>query len=99
MKRTVIAITLFCLVCFVFTGCQVYLNGEARTAVTNSTIDAVEAARRANADPNTAPWLKSYTVENAKQWREFMRSAKRDTAWGAEYDQILEPVDKATDNK
>lgn len=89
MKRTVIAV-LF-LACIVLTGCQVYLGGEAMTAATTSTVDAVEAARRANTDGNTPPWLKSYTVENAKQWREFVRAAKRDGKWGEEYDAILEP--------
>ena len=87
MKQTVIAI--LCIACVALTGCQVYLGGEAMTAATTSAVDAVEAARRADADENTPQWLKSYTVENAKQWREFVRSAKRDGNWGEDFDNVL----------
>ena len=64
-------------------GCgNVYLKGEALTAAETSTLDAYQAAQRADAEPNTSAWEKAYLTENFKQWRYFVRSARKDLVWG-----------------
>jgi len=71
------------LICLVLVGCgNVYLRGEAMTAVETSTMDAFQAVQRAGAEPATPTWEKAYLAENFKQWRFFVRSARKDTAWG-----------------
>jgi len=63
-------------------GCgNVYLRGEAAIAVETSTVDAANAANRAR-DLDVPAWVKSYLDENFKQWRSFVRSNRKDTAWG-----------------
>ena len=70
-------------VALAFTGCaSVTVRGEAMTAVETSAMDAYQAVARAKADPATPAWEKSYLAENYKQWRSFVRSAKKDAAWG-----------------
>ena len=69
------ALVLLCLA-----GCgNVYLRGEALTAAETSAMDAFGAAQRAEAEP---AWQKAYLQENFKQWRSFVRSARKDEAWG-----------------
>ena len=64
-------------------GCgNVYLRGEALTAAETSAMDAFEANRRLASDPNAPLWTKAYLTENFKQWRFFVRSARKDLAWG-----------------
>lgn len=64
-------------------GCgNVELRDQAMTAAEVSTTQAFEAARRAEADEACPIWLKAYTVENAKQWRYFVRAAKKSETWG-----------------
>lgn len=64
-------------------GCgNVYLGGEALTAAETSTLDAFQAVQRAQADPGTVAWEHSYLAENFKQWRFFVRSARKDLGWG-----------------
>ena len=64
-------------------GCgNVYLKGEALTAAEASTMDAHQAVQRASAEPATPAWEKAYLQENFKQWRLFVRSARKDLAWG-----------------
>ena len=62
-------------------GCgNVSLTGEAMTAAESSTLDAYGFYSRV--DGNAQPFTKAYALENAGQWRWFVRSAKRDLAWG-----------------
>ena len=65
-------------------GCgNVYLKGDALTAAETSTLDAYQAVQRSEAAATTQPtWEQSYLMENFKQWRFFVRSALKDTAWG-----------------
>lgn len=101
MKRFAIVVLVVAMLVPVV-GCKVYMGKDALNAAQTSTANAVEAARRANADQNTAPWLKEYTTENAKQWRDFVRSAMRDTSWGTDYDKTLgttSPNDQAGNTK
>lgn len=64
-------------------GCgNVYLKGDALTAAEASTMDAHQAVQRASAEPATPAWEKAYLQENFKQWRLFVRSARKDLAWG-----------------
>lgn len=62
-------------------GCgNVYLKGEALVAAQQSSLDAYQAVQRADtAQPAT---IKAYLAENFKQWRSFVRAAKKDEAWG-----------------
>jgi len=65
------------------TGCgNVYLWGEALTAAELSAMDAFQAMKRADADPATPLWQRGYLTENYIQWRCFVRSARKDEAWG-----------------
>ena len=68
-------------------GCgNVTLRGDALTAAENSTMAAYQAVIRgdiATTQPTTAPaWQKAYLGENFKQWRYFVRSARKDLTWG-----------------
>ena len=64
-------------------GCgNVTLKGDSMTAAEMSTLDAFNASQRAGADPNIPHWTQVYLDENFKQWRCFVWSAKKDTAWG-----------------
>ena len=64
-------------------GCgNVYLRGEALTAAETSAMDAFQAAQRASAEPATPMWQRAYLAENFKQWRFFVRAARKDEAWG-----------------
>lgn len=76
-------------------GCgNVSLTGEALTAAEQSTLDAYQAVQRASpcatcaapGTPGTQPcvpaWTKAYLIENFKQWRFFVRSARKDLNWG-----------------
>ena len=64
-------------------GCgNVYLRGEALTAAETSVMDAHQAVQRASAEPTTPAWEKAYLEENFKQWRLFVRSARKDETWG-----------------
>lgn len=64
-------------------GCgNVYLQNDGLTAAETSTLDAFGAAQRAAADPAVPEWEKAYLDENFKQWRCFVRSARKDLAWG-----------------
>jgi hypothetical protein len=64
-------------------GCgNVYLKGEALTAAETSTLDAYQAVQRADKEPATPDWEKAYLSENFKQWRLFVRSARKDLMWG-----------------
>ncbi|MCY2927811.1 MAG: hypothetical protein NT031_20700 [Planctomycetota bacterium] len=49
-------------------GCgNVYLQGEARTAVETSAMDAYLASQKASADAATPAWGKAYLDENFRQ--------------------------------
>ena len=64
-------------------GCgNVTLKGEALTAAKVSTNDAYTAYVKADADPNVPRWMSLYLHENTIQWRDFVRSAVKDQAWG-----------------
>jgi hypothetical protein len=66
---------------FLVAGCgNVYLQGDAMTAVESSTLDAYGFYQRV--DGNALPFVKAYAAENVQQWRWFARSAKNDLAWG-----------------
>ena len=78
-----LAIVIAVLVVLGLAGCgNVYLRGEALTAAETSTMDAFQAAQRATAEPATPTWEKAYLEENFKQWRFFVRSARKDLTWG-----------------
>jgi len=71
-------------------GCgNVYLSGDAMTCTEMSAIDAFESAQRTVGDPNVPVWTKMYLELNYKQWRSFVRSAKKDMTWGP-----LLPIEK-----
>ena len=81
--RKRLTICVFVLAMLGLAGCgNVYLRGDALTAAETSTMDALQAVRRADAEPGTAEWQKAYLAENFRQWRFFVRSARKDTAWG-----------------
>ena len=83
MRQWTVAVVLAVLVVLCLAGCgNVYLRGEALTAAETSTMDAFQAAQRADSEPATPAWQKAYLQENFKQWRFFVRSARKDEAWG-----------------
>ena len=83
MRQRTVAVVLAVLVVLCLAGCgNVYLRGEALTAAETSTMDAFQASQRADAEPATPAWQKAYLQENFKQWRFFVRSARKDDAWG-----------------
>jgi hypothetical protein len=64
-------------------GCgNVDLRGEGLASAQQSAMDAYQATQRADADPATPAWQKAYLTENFKQWRFFVRSARKDGNWG-----------------
>ncbi|MCY2927919.1 MAG: hypothetical protein NTV86_00205 [Planctomycetota bacterium] len=64
-------------------GCgNVYLWGEGATACETSTMDAYLATQKASSDTCMPAWGKAYMEENFRQWRYFVRSARKDTNWG-----------------
>jgi hypothetical protein len=64
-------------------GCgNVYLKGDGLTAAETSALDAYQAVQRAEKEPVTPDWERAYLTENFKQWRFFVRSARKDLAWG-----------------
>ena len=64
-------------------GCgNVYLRGDAMTAAETSAMDAYQAVQRAEQEPASPAWETAYLAENFKQWRFFVRAAKKDEAWG-----------------
>lgn len=81
---------MLCLVLLVaglLAGCgNVTLKGEALTAAETSAMDAYQAVQRADAEPTSQPatpsWEQAYLQENFKQWRFFVRSARKDLTWG-----------------
>ena len=82
MKRLIVLIVAAILVA-AFAGCgNVYLRGEALTAAETSALHANEAQRRAAEQSVEPPWVRAYLLENARQWREFVRSAHKDKTWG-----------------
>ena len=93
MKKLALCIGLLVMLCL--TGCgNVYLRGEALTAAETSALDAYGALQRvdpcpscvdpaaATTQPAVEPWVKAYLTENFKQWRFFVRSARKDLTWG-----------------
>ena len=83
MKKLALCIVL--LVVLGLTGCgNVYLRGEALTAAETSTMDAYQAVERTEPErePDCPAWLRAYLEENFKQWRFFVRSARKDLTWG-----------------
>ena len=83
MRQWTVAGVLAVLVVLCLAGCgNVYLRGEALTAAETSTMDAFQATQRADAEPAMPAWQKAYLQENFKQWRFFVRSARKDDAWG-----------------
>jgi ABC-type cobalamin transport system ATPase subunit len=77
------AVLVLAAVILMVAGCgNVYLKGEALTAAETSTLDAYQAVQRGNADAATPGWEKAYLTENFKQWRFFVRSARKDLVWG-----------------
>ena len=76
-------IIMLLLVMVMLSGCgNVYLHGEAMTAAELSTLDAYQATQRVELEPDAAAWIKSYLEENFRQWRYFVRAAKKDLEWG-----------------
>jgi len=71
-----------------FTGCaSVQLRGDALTAAETSALDAYQAVHRSGAVESMRAgkqltWEQSYLCENFKQWRAFVRSARKDLSWG-----------------
>jgi hypothetical protein len=83
MKNLAICMMVMLLPATMLVGCgNVYLRGEALTGVETSTLDAYQAACRTGADPNVPAWQTAYQQENFRQWRFFVRSARKDLAWG-----------------
>jgi len=82
-RRIGIQVVAAALVLLCLAGCgNVYLRGEALTAAETSAMDAFQATQRADAEPATPAWEKAYLQENFKQWRFFVRSARKDEDWG-----------------
>ena len=81
MRKLAICVALLAVFCLAGCG-NVHLWGEALTAAETSTMDALQAARRADAEPETPAWETAYLQENFKQWRSFVRSARKDDTWG-----------------
>ena len=79
----VVLLALSCVAVLGIAGCgNVSLQGEALTAAETSAMDAYQAVQRAQADPATPSWENAYLAENFKQWRFFVRSARKDLTWG-----------------
>ena len=64
-------------------GCgNVYLRGDAATAVETSAMDSYLVAQKAASDQACPSWVKAYLDENFKQWRAFARSNRKEATWG-----------------
>jgi hypothetical protein len=85
-KMLMLAVLLAALACAALggAGCgNVYLHGDAATAAEQSTLDAYQAVQRSGAAAASQPsWDQAYLTENFKQWRFFVRSARKDLTWG-----------------
>jgi len=83
MKKIAICVGLLVVLCVAGCG-NVYLRGEALTAVETSALDAYQAVERAGAqcESDCPAWLRAYLQENFKQWRFFVRAARKDETWG-----------------
>ena len=78
--KTVIVALLLLLLC---AGCgNVYLRGEAATAVDTSAMDSYLVAQKAGSDSACPAWVKGYLEENFRQWRSFARSNRAEPTWG-----------------
>ncbi|MCG3181840.1 MAG: hypothetical protein BIFFINMI_04275 [Phycisphaerae bacterium] len=87
MMRSFLIVAMAVLLVFATTGCgSVYLRGDAATAAETSTMDAYQAYQRATTQPESVAWQKDYLRENYCQWRWFVRSARKDMAWGPKLD-------------
>ena len=102
MKRAAILIlvVLGVLAILCMPGCgNVELRGEAMTAAEVSACDALNAANRLREDPNAPLWAKAYLDENFKQWRYYVRSGKKDDAWGPKLpSEVNEPAKETEHN-
>lgn len=82
MKPSLCLLCLLLLLCGV-AGCgNVYLRGEAATAVETSAMDSYLVAQKAGADGTCPTWVKGYLEENFRQWRSFARSNRAEPTWG-----------------
>ena len=83
MKKLAICIAMLAVLCLAGCG-NVYLRGEALTAAEISAMDAYQAVQRTDPqrEPGCPAWLRAYLAEDFKQWRFFVRSARKDEAWG-----------------
>ena len=82
MRTYVLCLLLVCSL-LPLAGCgNVSLKGEALTAAEVSTLDAHQAVLRTQADESAPLWTRAYLVENFRQWRFFVRSARKDLTWG-----------------
>lgn len=64
-------------------GCgNVYLKGEANIAAETSAMDAYNAVNRATTQPASGWTERAYLTENFLQWRDLVRAARKDAAWG-----------------
>lgn len=87
MMRSFLIVAMAVLLVFAMAGCgSVYLRGDAATAAETSTMDAYQAYQRATTQPDSVAWQKAYLQENFCQWRWFVRSARKDMAWGPKLD-------------
>lgn len=76
-------ILLVILAVWLLAGCgNVYLRGDAATACETSALDAYQAVQRSASQPTSPAWVQPYLQENYKQWRSFVQSNRKDTAWG-----------------
>ncbi len=92
MSRNLLILVLLFVAVLSVGGCgNVSLSGDAMTAAENSVTNAYTASVKADLDPSTPDWAKVYLSENFKQWRFYVRSARKDLSWGP----VL-PSEKAT---
>ena len=83
VKKKAMVLSVVVLAVCLLAGCgNVYLAGDAMTAAECSSLDAADFSQRVQADGNASPLVRNYAVENAWQWRCFVRSAKKDQSWG-----------------
>jgi len=76
MRNHICSLLVLLLLLVSVTGCgNVYLQGEAKTAVTQSAILSQEAARRAEEQEVQPEWVVEFLQENASWWDAFNRAA------------------------
>lgn len=76
-KYILILAMVFCLA-----GCgNVYVMGDAKTALETSAMDAWLASQKPLPAESPA-WVKAYLEQNFIQWRSFARSANKNETWG-----------------